>query len=290
MWALLAGAALAVAVTYSRIAPERLYNVDEGGGAGGLGRALVFLNYPVTLVAIAIAVVAARRLGGRRAGAVAALAVALCLLVGWPGVVEESDLDAKPVNALPAAGVLLAVVLTFRAARSRGLGAPPRSARWDRARVALAAVIVAASVPWIAAELGFSPDLEPVFLTGEPRPEPGHPDLVAVHLGHHHGTDGALLALSALALSRELPRFRPRARELLGGYLALMLVYGLANALQDFWLEQLVKRGATSFELPSMLRPTLSPAWGALLAAALAIHLAVTRVGRFRRARTGGAT
>ena len=53
-----------------------------------------------------------------------------------------------------------------------------------------------------------------------------------------------------------------------------MLVYGLANALQDFWLEQLVKRGTTSLEIPSMTVPKASWAWLALLATALLIHFA----------------
>ena len=58
--------------------------------------------------------------------------------------------------------------------------------------------------------------------------------------GHHHGLDGVLLALSALLLSRMQVT---RLRAVVGAYLALMLAYGLANAVQDAWLEQVVKRG-----------------------------------------------
>jgi len=61
-------------------------------------------------------------------------------------------------------------------------------------------------------------------------------------------------------------------------YVSLMLVYGLANALQDFWLEQLVKRGTTSLEIPTLTVPKASAAWAALLVAALLIHLAAGRV------------
>jgi hypothetical protein len=57
-----------------------------------------------------------------------------------------------------------------------------------------------------------------------------------------------------------------------------MLVYGLANALQDFWLEQLVKRGTTSLEIPTLTVPKASVAWAALLSAAFLIHLAAGRV------------
>ena len=62
-----------------------------------------------------------------------------------------------------------------------------------------------------------------------------------------------------------------------------MLVYGLANAVQDFWLEQLVKRGTTSLRIPSMTVPEASWAWAALLLTALLIHFGASGVGRFGR-------
>ena len=103
-------------------------------------------------------------------------------------------------------------------------------------------------------------------------------ELQAVHLGHHHGTDGALLALAALGLTRRLGRMaRPRLRLATAAYLSLMLAYGLWNAAQDFWLEQLVKRGTVSVELPSALRPSLSPAWLVVLAAAAAVYAVLVR-------------
>lgn len=288
-WGLLALAALVVLLTYARLPPGELYNVGEGGGGGGAGRALVFVNYPVALAAIALVALVAERLRRAWATAAALLATGLCAVVAWPGVVDPADLDAKPVNAIPALGVLLALALTVLALHRGGLGHPVPPSRLDALRLLLVVVLLVAAIPWEAAELGFSPDLEPVFLTGRPHPEPGHPELIAVHKGHHHGTDGTLLALVALALSRQSARVRSRLRPALGFYLALMLVYGLANALQDFWLEQLVKRGATAAELPSMLRPSLSPAWAAIVAAALLIHFAASRVGTFRWPRTGGA-
>jgi hypothetical protein len=101
--------------------------------------------------------------------------------------------------------------------------------------------------------------------------------------------DGALLALAALALSRVVADVRPGL--LRGGlalYLALMVAYGLANAVQDFWLEQLVKRGATSLEIPSLIVPKATPAWAALVGAALLIHFAARGVGRFATDRQEG--
>jgi hypothetical protein len=288
VWALFAGAALVVLITYARLPPGQLYNVGEGGGGGGAGRALVFVNYPVALAAVAVIALVVERLRRTWATAVAGLATALCAVVVWPGVVDQADLDAKPANAIPAAGVVIAVALTGLALRRGGLGASAPASRLNAVRLGLVVVLLAAAIPWGAAELGFSPDLKPIFLTGQPSPEPGHPELIAVHKGHHHGTDGTLLAFAALALSRQVGRVRSRLHRALALYLALMLVYGLANALQDFWLEQIVKRGATSAELPSMLRPSLSPAWAAILATALLIHLAASRVGTFRWFRTGG--
>jgi hypothetical protein len=96
--------------------------------------------------------------------------------------------------------------------------------------------------------------------------------------------DGTLLALSALAFSRVVRDIRTRyLRGAFGFYVALMFVYGLANAVQDFWFEQLVKRGTTTIELPSMTVPKLSWAWAALLGTALIIHFSAGRVPRVGR-------
>jgi hypothetical protein len=286
VWGVLGAVALAVLVTYARLPVAELYNVDEDGLGGGFGRALVFLNYPTALAAIAVLLLAADRLGRPSTAAVAVLAGVLCAAVAWPGVVDQSDLDARAVNAIPAAGVALAAGLTGLALARGRLGRPAARSGWDVARLALAAILLAAALPWIAAELGFS--LGGPFLSDEPRPEPEHPQLIAVHLGHHHGLDGTLLALTALALSRVVAQTSRRVRPALGLYLALMLVYGLANALQDFWLEQLVKRGTTSLELPEMTRPALSPAWAAIVATAVLIHFAARRVARVHRQQKGG--
>jgi hypothetical protein len=159
-----------------------------------------------------------------------------------------------------------------------------RRARGDNARVIVATVLVLAAVPWIAADLGFSfngiPVLGTLYQTGELRHEPGRQGLhTAVHLGHHHGLDGLLLSLTALALSRRLGAVsRPAVRVAVSLYLALMLAYGVANSLQDFWLEQVVKRGWTARTLPGVLRPELSWGWAAILLGALVVWF-----GWFRR-------
>ncbi len=57
-WALFAVVTLAVLVTYSRLDTSELYNVTHGGLAGGMSRAIVLLNFPVALVAIALTLLA----------------------------------------------------------------------------------------------------------------------------------------------------------------------------------------------------------------------------------------
>jgi hypothetical protein len=261
VWALFGAAALAVLVTYSRLPPAELYHTSEGGLAGGLGRMLVFLNFPTALAAIGILLACRPGLTGRN-GVLAAVACVLCVVVVAPGVVDQDDLDAKLVNLVPAAGVALAFALSFRA--------PARAARLagDPLRLALGILFVVVAVPWVFAELGFyAPD--PILADERGLAEPGAEEtLAAVHLGHHHGTDGTLLALAALLLSRVRPLTRTASV-----YLALMLAYGGANALQDFWTEQVVKRGWTDHALPSFLRPQLSAAWLAMLAVAALVEL-----------------
>jgi hypothetical protein len=234
---------------------------------------LVFVNYPVALAAIATLAVSLDRLGTTRLWlAVAGLAALLCATVAVPGVVEQDDLDAKAVNALPAAGVVLAVGLSLLAARRSGVGPLGPRVRGDAARLILAGLLLAAAIPWVFAELGFYAPWP--FLADEIRPEPEEPALRAVHLGRHHGMDGVLFALSALALSRNVPELRSdRLRLCLAAYLSLMAVYGLANAAQDFWLEQVVKRGWTDERLPSVIRPTLSTDWVVLVALAALVYV-----------------
>lgn len=253
-------------VTYARLPSADLYHTSEDGLAGGVGRALVFVNFPTALVAAAILLLCA----GRRPW-LAVLGVALCLVVVVPGVVDQDDLDAKAINALPAAGVAIAVALSLFGASNTVLQARP--GRGDRLRVALGVVLVVLSVPWLFTETGFyAPD--PIL--ADERPEATSSDeqtLAAAHLGHHHGTDGVLLGLSALLLSRTIGSLPRRRQALTSAYLALMLAYGFANAVQDDWLEQVVKRGWTDHALPSFLRPQLSLGWAAMLVAAALIEV-----------------
>jgi hypothetical protein len=189
--------------------------------------------------------------------------VALCALTAVPGVVDQDDLDGRWVNTLPALGVALALGLTIAAARRDGVAFVPR-AYGDRLRIVLAAAVLVVSLPWLAAEAGFYFPGD-VFL-GEEVPVIRDAGIAAVHPGFHHGFGGVLLALTALALSRV-----PAGRNL-RAYLSLMLAYGLANATQDAWNEQLWKRGTVDSAIPSLIRPELSWGWLAIVVAAVGIY------------------
>ncbi|MBA2642440.1 MAG: hypothetical protein H0U82_05885 [Actinobacteria bacterium] len=151
LWGLTVGV---VFETYARLEPAELYHVSREGLAGGLSRGLVLLNFPVALVSIALVLVAMAALP-RRAWWVAATAIALSAAVAWPGVVDQDDLDARWINAIPALGVLLALVLTAWAAQRAGSSFAP----WgpgDRARLVVAVLVIALSLPGWRPSSGFT--------------------------------------------------------------------------------------------------------------------------------------
>jgi hypothetical protein len=254
---------IAVIATYSRFPTTFLYNVHHSDTvAAGFGRELVALNFPFALVGIALVGLAWPRLHGPLR-ALGVVAIALCAVVYF--AVDQNDLDAKPLNVVPAFGLALAVALVFAVGVSDA-----QRARGDRVRIVLAAVLVFFCAPLIAAELGFFlngvPFLGWVFQTGKLVHQPGVPGLhYAVHHGQHHGWQATMLSLTALGFSR-LPR--PRV---LDAYLALMLAYGIGNLVNDDWLEQVVKRGWTNHEVPSLLIPAANWGWPVVLVGAVVI-------------------
>ncbi|HEU5279475.1 MAG TPA: hypothetical protein VFU26_11310 [Gaiellaceae bacterium] len=269
VWAAFAVVAVEVVVTYSRIPARDLYHVSGGGIELGLGRAVTFLNFPVALVALAVLALLWERLPGRAYRVAAAVAALLCGVVLWPGVVDEGDLDARWVNALPLAGVALALLLAAVVARR------VTTRRWQRAdwfRLGIVLVLLVGALPWLAADLGFYsngvPLLGGLFQSGELLPKrPGLPEFApAVHHGHHHGMDGLLLVSTVLLLSR-----RPVRSPVLAAYLSLMLCYGIGNYANDFWIEQVVKRGWTTWEIPNVLQPRPTIAWSLIVIGAVAL-------------------
>jgi hypothetical protein len=289
VWVMLGMLAVSILATYAHVPLASLYHVSRTGIAGGASRALVALNFPIAFIAIAVIGVTVARLFAvpdalsRReritVGSLAAVATTLCLVAGFPGVVKQSDLDARPINVLPAIGVGIALALTVVAIRRTGLGVASRWTGGDALSILIAVAIVVLGLPWILADLGVYvadiPGIGGWFMSQERVTGSG---MAAVHLGHHHGADGIAFALSALLLSRNLGALRTsRLRYPLTVYVALMFVYGLANATQDFWGEQLVKRGTTDSHFPSVLLPALTPAWGMMFAAVGLVTLGLLR-------------
>jgi hypothetical protein len=288
VWLLFGLATVAVFETYWRLPPAQLWKVSNSGFVGGIGRALVFLSFSAALAAVAVLPIVVDRLESGWAVVLGIVSAVLCATVAWPGVQTEGDLDPKWSNGLAVAGVALAVGLSLWATLH---GRPERartSVAGDRARLVVGAIVLFFAAPYIAAELGFFLDGVPllgwIFQTGAIKPEPGSGNLhAAVHHGHHHGLDGFLLAVTALLLSRLLGGIRrPVLRAVTAAYLALMLVYGLTNMANDLWIEQVVKRGWTSWQIPDVLHPEASAAWAAMLAVAALIYFASfrTRSGR----------
>src|SRR5919201_5992486 len=266
IWALLAVVGLEIIATYWRIPAHELYHVHRHGLANGLSRAATFLNFPAAAIAIATLPSSYERRPRAWRAAVAAAALVLCCFTFAPGVVRQSNLDARPINAVAAIGVLLALLLSL------GRPRPWRRLRGDQVRLAVVVVLLLVALPWIGADLGFSyggvPVLGQIFQTNELRAQPGitalHP---AVHLGNHHGLDGLLMAVSALLVLR-IPIRRLALRAAGTAYAAFLSAWGIANVVNDAWLEQVVKRGWTTTEVPGVLSLHWNWTWTAVVAGA----------------------
>ena len=283
VWLLFGLAAIAVFETYWRLPPSELWKVMGSGFVGGAGRAFVFLGFSAAVAAPPVLAIAVDRLDDRRATVAGLVAFLLCATVAIPGVQTPSRLDAKWSNLPAVVGVFLSVALTVWAMRRGRAERPRTSPAGDRARLVVGAVLLVASAPYIAAELGFFLDGVPVlgwiFQTGRIAPEPGGGHAHAtVHHGHHHGLDGFLLAIAVLLLSRLTGTIRrPLLRTATAAYLSLMLVYGLTNMANDLWIEQVVKRGWTAWEIPDVLQPSASAAWAAMVVVAAAFYIVLFR-------------
>jgi hypothetical protein len=266
IWAFLLIVAAGVFTTYARTPVGELYQTRLGGIRGGVVATVSYFAFPVGLAAIAtLPIVLGRTRRNLLLGWLAAAAILIAFVL-WPGSIEEAGIEATPVRAVAAAGGLAALGLSLAGWRSHGRGRMGRE-RGDRARIVVAAVLGFGALPWIAADFALSlnnvPGLGSIFLTDQLASQPSVPGLhQAVHDGHHHGLDGVLLAWAALLVSRTLGHLaHDGRRRLLTIYTGFLLVYGTANAFQDFWTEQIVKRGLTTHEIPIFLAPSLSVPW-----------------------------
>jgi hypothetical protein len=263
-WALWGLITAQVLVTYSRLDPAETYHVSRDGLVGGLSRSLTLVNYPIALVAIALTLIAVAVLP-RSAWWAAAPGIVLCATIPW--FVDQDNLDAHWGNAIPAVGVAIVGALTALATRRAGAAFAPRRP-WDVARVVAAVVVILFSLPWITANLGFHLPGD-IFMGEELGRDPDGTTIAAVHLGHHHGFDGALLVLTALLLSR-VSIVSGGLRLATFSCLGAMLAYGAVNAVQDAWTEQIVKRGWIDDRIPSAILPAAKPIWLVVIGLALA--------------------
>ena len=285
LWCLFLAVAVAALVTYTRLPARELYHVSHPGIDTGIRRALAFAGFPAAPVAVAVAWLLVEQVT-RRAVTVAAIgATVLASSVFWPGAVDEADPDSRPISVLALVAVVAVIILTAVIARSAGFRRPHLRLREEPIRLAVFGIVFLVELPWLAALIGVSLDHVPVlnsmYLSDSFVDQPGVPGLhPAVHAGLHHGLSGALLVTSSVWLSRRLPAIRNMAhRRLLAAYLSLLIAYGAANALQDFWLEQIVKRDLLGWQFPYMLQPRLDWAFVGIVAGAAMIYVLLLRPG-----------
>jgi hypothetical protein len=280
LWALYGAEAIAVFVTHARLSAAGEPEAGRFDPIRGARQVAIFFRHPLLPSVAAFVPIALSRLPPRQVIPTLGLGAAAGGIGGfalWRGAARWR-VPIERADALAAAGVAAAFAVTVRSARVAGIGPVDRWTEGDAARLAVAAGLVAVGLPWIMADLGVYVEDVPVvgapFLSRERRPPESSE--AAVHLGHHHGIDGVLLALTALTLSRTLARLRPApVREGLSLYLAGLFVYGVARAAEDAWNEQVVKRGWTSLKLPLVVeqgRPVRPKYWGGMLAVATLLH------------------
>ena len=243
---------------------------------------LSIAGYPAALVAASIALLVADRLHARTVIAASVGTVVLGVSALWAGTTDEADVDARPVSIAALAGLAISISLSGLLARRLGV-VSLRHESGDRRRLLAGLAVLVLALPWIAALLGLSLDRVPllgsIYLTDAKVTQPGNPKpFPAVHDGHHHGLDGAILVWAALILSRELRRFRwPWLQAGMCSLLAFFLAYGSWNIAQDFWLEQVVKRGTVSAEIPYAIAPAPTAAWALIAIGSVAAFTGLRR-------------
>lgn len=262
-----------IAITESRLlAPDRA----ASAWAVRHRSILMFLRHPWLPAMVPLSGLAVARLHDARAS------YGIVALAGGTSVLSVTMLSRRlspvqPVDRLAAMLVGCGSGVILRAACQFGVSVVPYPLPGDALRLALGGVVVAAATPWILADLGVYvgdiPGLRTIFLS---RHSPLDPGFDAVHLGHHHGMDGALLTLTALLASRQLfalPAGPPR--EMLSLATSGLLIYGLSRWGEDLWNEQVVKRGWTRRKLPIVVRqgrPEGRRVWLGLCAIAVTGH------------------
>ena len=209
VWALFGLEATATLVTYSRLPPEALYNVDRERATSPAG------SGARSSCSTSARARCDRARGDRRRAEAARLG---CRSRSAP---SRRSRASSTRTTWTRAGSTLVPGARRRAGarvdrRSGALGAAPRwshRARGDRLRLVLAALLLLLALPWLAAETGFYFPGD-VFM-GEEIPPVRDEGLAAVHLGFHHGTAGVAArahARSPLARPGRTRASRPISR------------------------------------------------------------------------------
>ena len=197
----------------ARSAP-RGTSTTSGARAAGRGRpgCSSCAGWPISLAAVALMAVAVDRLLAappdrrvRRAVIAAAIAATvLCATIAIPGVIKQSDLDAKARQPArrgrrPDRARAHAVRPAPHRRRATGRRAAGRPDRALGRGASTPSRRCRGSSRTSASTSATSPACTRVHVE-KVLPEPGHPHLHAVHLGNHEGLDGWLLAVTALLL------------------------------------------------------------------------------------------
>ena len=137
-------------------------------------------------------------------------------------------------------------------------GASPRRATGDRARIVVAIVLVVVSIPWITAAVGVHFP-QGLFLTERAvrraRRGAHEPQSTSASITRRPGSSS--LCRRCCSPGRCLTG--RRLRTCVSVLVCLMLAYGVANVVNDFWHEQVVKRGWTSWDVPEATQPGAQP-------------------------------
>src|ERR671928_155373 len=94
---------------------------------------------------------------------------------------------------------------------------------------------------------------------------------------HHHGIANGLsraatfLNVPAALLVLRIPVRRRPLRVAATAYASFLLAWGIANVVNDAWLEQVVKRGWTRHEVPGVLSLHWNWTWAAVVVGAAAV-------------------
>lgn len=257
LWALYAGELVVILVAASR-RPVVEEQREARLRADRAWQTMSFVRHPLAVAAVPLGGLAAMRLGRERRGKAAwrsatPVAMVVTLLTARP----KARRKRQDGVAIVASGVVAwAALLTMAAVRESGVGGVAPWNRVDRLRLAVALGVGVLALPWILADgnvyVGDIPAFGRIFLSRQRVPAGARGP--AVHLGHHHGMDGALLVWTGLALSRQLEAVADeRERSALSFGLAGLIAYGLARLIEDGWYEQIVKRGWTTARVPRLV-------------------------------------